>query len=350
MRAKLRAGCSIEKRGASSSVARCSGYGSRAPDSWPPCRLTFVSAFTMLGVSRCGAISDSSRFGSPRCRAPSPSPRAAARRTGLAGSAGRTTRTALLSAPPPLGGASRARSSCARGHTMARRVSRAPLPSTMARGARHAAAVRAAIAALQADAPAHHMPALTQLVFHVPHKLDHPRLWYVRTPRGAADTDRQGPHAPLAAQGCVCQPTGGRAGRADAAQRGNEPARALWYVAPAHSPSQHARAHHRPRRQARLGNPPRAPHHGPLCARAAVACYVGYASLVYKTCFRVTAAASAPHCARPRAPRPGCAHAPAARRATASHAARGPRHAAADGSAPRRPSACAARPRPRPAS
>ena len=82
MRAKLRAGCSIEKRGASSSVARCSGYGSRAPDSWPPCRLTFVSAFTMLGVSRCGAISDSSRFGSPRCRAPSPSPRAAARRTG----------------------------------------------------------------------------------------------------------------------------------------------------------------------------------------------------------------------------------------------------------------------------
>ncbi|WFC97183.1 hypothetical protein MBRA1_003849 [Malassezia brasiliensis] len=47
----------------------------------------------------------------------------------------------------------------------------------MARGARHAATVRAAIAALQADAPAHHMPALTQLVFHVPHKLDNPRLW-----------------------------------------------------------------------------------------------------------------------------------------------------------------------------
>ena len=114
----------------------------------------------------------------------------------------------------------------------------------MARGARHAAAVRAAIAALQADAPAHHMPALTQLVFHVPHKLDNPRLWYA-----ASFPLTQGPHAPPTAQGGVRQPAGGRAGRPDAAQRGDKRACALWYAV-------HTHAANMPERTIVLGDKP----------------------------------------------------------------------------------------------
>lgn len=59
-----RAGFSIENCGASSNVDRFSGYGSREAESWPACRLTLVSALTIAGVIRWGAISDRSRLGS----------------------------------------------------------------------------------------------------------------------------------------------------------------------------------------------------------------------------------------------------------------------------------------------
>lgn len=57
MRARERAGFSIENRGARRSVARCSGKGSRVVAIGVDCRLMRAMAFIIAGVISCGAMS-----------------------------------------------------------------------------------------------------------------------------------------------------------------------------------------------------------------------------------------------------------------------------------------------------
>lgn len=57
MRARERAGFSIENRGARRSVARCSGKGSRVVAIGVDCRLMRAIAFIIAGVISCGAMS-----------------------------------------------------------------------------------------------------------------------------------------------------------------------------------------------------------------------------------------------------------------------------------------------------
>ena len=57
MRARERAGLSIENRGARRSVARCSGKGSRVVAIGVDCRLMRAMAFIIAGVISCGAMS-----------------------------------------------------------------------------------------------------------------------------------------------------------------------------------------------------------------------------------------------------------------------------------------------------
>ena len=57
MRARERAGFSIENRGARRSVARCNGKGSRVVAIGVDCRLMRAIAFIIAGVISCGAMS-----------------------------------------------------------------------------------------------------------------------------------------------------------------------------------------------------------------------------------------------------------------------------------------------------